>query len=82
MIKINDINEKIINAHYAVRGNIVNRAQELEQQGQSIIYCNIGNPQSFLQRPLTYVREVLSLLEFPDLLNKPATVSLFHSDSI
>jgi aspartate/methionine/tyrosine aminotransferase len=82
MIKINDINEKIINAHYAVRGNIVNRAQELEQQGRSIIYCNIGNPQSFLQRPLTYVREVLSLLEFPDLLNKPATVSLFHSDSI
>ncbi|MCE3268705.1 MAG: aminotransferase class, partial [Burkholderiales bacterium] len=65
MIKINDINEKIINAHYAVRGNIVNRAQELEQQGRSIIYCNIGNPQSFLQRPLTYVREVLSLLEFP-----------------
>jgi alanine transaminase len=82
MIKLNDINEKIIQAEYAVRGSIVDRAQELERQGRSIIYCNIGNPHTFKQRPLTYVREVLSLLEFPNLLDKRAITDLFHSDSI
>lgn len=82
MIKLDNINEKIIKAQYAVRGSIVNRAQELEQQGRSIIYCNIGNPHLFKQKPLTYVREVLSLLEFPRLLDEPAINGIFHSDSI
>src|SRR5579863_3919350 len=82
MIRLEDINEKIIKAEYAVRGSVVNRAQELEQEGRSIIYCNIGNPHTFKQRPLTYVREVLSLLEFPKLLSEAAAASIFHSDSI
>lgn len=82
MIKFDDLNEKIIKAQYAVRGNIVTRAQELENSGRSIIYCNIGNPHTFKQRPLTYVREVLSLLEFPKLINEPASTNIFHSDSI
>jgi aspartate/methionine/tyrosine aminotransferase len=82
MIKVEDINERIINAQYAVRGSIVTRAQELEREGRSIIYCNIGNPHTFAQRPLTYVREVLSLLEFPKLINEPESAKLFHSDSL
>jgi len=44
----------VLATEYAVRGPIVARAQELEKQGKEIIYCNIGNPQSFGQRPLTW----------------------------
>ena len=70
MISIKDINKKLINTHYAVRGPIVQKAVEMEQSGKEIIYCNIGNPQSLGQKPLTYIRQVMSLLENPDLLSK------------
>ncbi|MBT3465224.1 aminotransferase class I/II-fold pyridoxal phosphate-dependent enzyme [archaeon] len=70
MITIKDINKKLINTHYAVRGPIVQKAVELEANGKEIIYCNNGNPQSLGQKPLTFVRQVLSLLENPDLISK------------
>ena len=82
MLSINHLNQKLLMAQYAVRGRLVIRAQELENQGKDIIYCNIGNPHSFAQKPITYVREVLSLLEFPELLQKEQTTQLFHADSI
>ena len=81
MITFNNLNQKLIDAEYAVRGKIVTRAQELEKSGKKITYCNIGNPHAFAQKPLSYVREVLSLLEFPDLLERDLS-NLFHSDSI
>ncbi len=82
MLTINDLNKKLLDAEYAVRGKIVIRAQELEEQGKKIIYCNIGNPQALKQKPLTYVREVLSLVEFPDLLNDNAFLKGYHKDSV
>ena len=69
MITTTQLNEKLLQAEYAVRGPIVQRAQELEAQGKKIIYCNIGNPQALKQRPLTYMRQLLCLLEYPELLN-------------
>lgn len=81
MLTLDNLSQNLLNAEYAVRGKIVIRAQELEQQGKKITYCNIGNPHTFNQKPLTYIREVLSLLEYPDLLNKPIT-GLFAADSI
>jgi aspartate/methionine/tyrosine aminotransferase len=66
-------------AEYAVRGPIVARAQELERQGREIVYCNIGNPQSLGQRPLTFVRQVLSLVEWPELIDR-APAGLYPSD--
>lgn len=69
MIKIKDLNPNLLNAEYAVRGPIVERAQELERQGRKIIYCNIGNPQALKQKPLTYLRQILCLVEYPQLLN-------------
>ncbi|MEN9946996.1 MAG: hypothetical protein RLZZ293_1382 [Pseudomonadota bacterium] len=81
MLNISNLNPKLLNAEYAVRGRIVMRAQELAQQGKDIVYCNIGNPHLFAQKPLTYVREVLSLLEYPNLL-KHDLGNLFHADSI
>lgn len=81
MLNYINLSQRLIDADYAVRGRIVIRAQELEKQGKKITYCNIGNPHAFAQKPMTYVREVLSLLEFPNLLKQDIT-ALFHSDSI
>lgn len=81
MLNYINLSQRLIDADYAVRGRIVIRAQELEKQGKKITYCNIGNPHAFAQKPMTYVREVLSLLEFPNLLEQDIT-ALFHSDSI
>ena len=82
MITVNDLSRKVLDAQYAVRGKIVIRAQELEAQGKKIIYCNIGNPQALKQKPMTYVREVLSLVEFPELLNSPENLNGYHKDSV
>ena len=65
-----NVNKNIINLEYAVRGPIPQRAAILKQQGRKIIPCNIGNPQALGQKPLTYYREVLSLLEDPSLIQK------------
>jgi aspartate/methionine/tyrosine aminotransferase len=70
MIRIEDVDRAVRDAEYAVRGPIVTRAQELERAGRRIIYCNIGNPQSLGQRPLTWVRQVLSLVEWPELADR------------
>jgi aspartate/methionine/tyrosine aminotransferase len=70
VIRLEDIGRAVRNCEYAVRGPIVARAQELERQGKRIIYCNIGNPQSLGQRPLTWVRQVLALSEWPELIGK------------
>jgi len=80
MINLKDVNPNLIEAQYAVRGKIVIRAQELEEQGKKIIYCNIGNPQALKQKPLTYIRQVLSLLEYPDLIDMPESKKIFPKD--
>ena len=82
MIKLHNINSKLLEAHYAVRGKIVNRAHELEAQGKKIIYCNIGNPQALRQKPITFVRQVLSLLEYPALMDGPEAEKLFPADAV
>lgn len=82
MIKLHNVNSKLLEAHYAVRGKIVNRAHELEARGRKIIYCNIGNPQALKQKPLTFVRQVLSLLEYPALMARPEAARIFPADVI
>ncbi|MBN2359397.1 MAG: aminotransferase class I/II-fold pyridoxal phosphate-dependent enzyme [Deltaproteobacteria bacterium] len=82
MISRAALNPRVLDAEYAVRGPIVQRAQQLERQGKQIIYCNIGNPQALGQRPLTYLRQVLSLIEYPELLDAPATRALYPGDII
>ena len=58
-------NRNVIEMEYAVRGPIPQRAAELRREGRRTIPCNIGNPQALGQRPMTYYRQVLSLLEDP-----------------
>lgn len=82
MINLKDVNPNLIEAQYAVRGKIVIRAQELEEQGKKIIYCNIGNPQALKQKPITFVRQVLSLLEYPELISNKDAEKIFPKDVI
>ena len=47
-----------------------------------IISCNIGNPQALGQKPLSFNREVLSLITNPPLLDVPAVTTLYKEDAI
>ncbi|MBI5070736.1 MAG: aminotransferase class I/II-fold pyridoxal phosphate-dependent enzyme [Deltaproteobacteria bacterium] len=69
-IRLDNLCRAVRDMQYAVRGPIVARAQELERQGRQVIYCNIGNPQALAQRPLTWVRQVLALAEYPEVLER------------
>jgi aspartate/methionine/tyrosine aminotransferase len=81
VIRIEDIGRAVRETQYAVRGPIVARAEELARAGRRVIYCNIGNPQSLGQRPLTWIRQVLALCEYPELLDRtpPGT---FPADAV
>ncbi len=69
-VRLEDMARAVRDAAYAVRGPIVARAQELQRQGRRIVFCNIGNPQALQQRPLTRIRQVLALAEYPELLDR------------
>jgi alanine transaminase len=66
-VSVENINPKVLRCEYAVRGEVAIHAQHLQQQLQTqpgslpfdeIVYCNIGNPQSLGQKPITFFREV------------------------
>jgi len=79
-IQLKDLSKAVLDTEYAVRGPIVARAQELERDGREIIYCNIGNPQAFGQKPLTYLRQLLALCQYPELTASSA--GLFPEDVV
>jgi aspartate/methionine/tyrosine aminotransferase len=64
------VNPNIIEMEYAVRGPIPMRAAELAKQGKKTISCNIGNPQALGQKPISFYRQILSLLESPDRIER------------
>ena len=82
MITVNNLNPNLLEAQYAVRGPIVLKAQELEKKGNKIIYCNIGNPQALKQKPLSYIRQIISILEYPDILNNSEALKSYPKDII
>ena len=69
-----NINPNVKEAQYAVRGEIVARAKDIENDLKSgkklpfdqVIYCNIGNPQQLGQKPVTFFRQVLAICDYPD----------------
>ncbi|PIA50497.1 hypothetical protein AQUCO_01300910v1 [Aquilegia coerulea] len=90
-VTIDNLNPKVLKCEYAVRGEIVTQAQRLQQELKEkpgshpfdeILYCNIGNPQSLGQQPITFFREVLALCDHPTILDKSETQGLFSADSI
>jgi len=62
------MNPRVVKAEYAVRGRLLDRAKELERAGRDVVKCNIGNPQALGQQPLSWVRQVLSLVLNRELL--------------
>uniref|UniRef100_A0A5B7B5R1 alanine transaminase n=1 Tax=Davidia involucrata TaxID=16924 RepID=A0A5B7B5R1_DAVIN len=90
-VTLDTINPKVLKCEYAVRGEIVTIAQCLQQELQAkpgshpfdeILYCNIGNPQSLGQQPITFFREVLALCDHPTILDRSETQGLFSADAI
>jgi alanine transaminase len=78
VLTLDSINPHVRTAQYAVRGLIPQRAEQYRAQiakGEGkdlpfddIIFANIGNPQQLDQKPITFFRQVTSLLEYPPLL--------------
>jgi alanine transaminase len=73
-LSIDAVNPKVIQAEYAVRGKILERAGEIERDMkenpdnwpfQEIVRCNIGNPQALGQAPPAFARAVLSQVVLP-----------------
>lgn len=72
------LNPHVLEAEYAVRGAVPDRAIEIEAilaknptghgfPFNKTIQCNIGNPQVLGQKPLTFNRQVLALVSNPEL---------------
>jgi alanine transaminase len=78
-LNINNINPHVKEAKYAVRGELAVRSEEYRTKlakgstdlpFDQVISANIGNPQQLDQKPITFFRQVLSLVENPALLEK------------
>ncbi|KAH8684427.1 mitochondrial putative alanine aminotransferase [Tricladium varicosporioides] len=78
-LNIDNINPHVKEAKYAVRGELAVRSEDYRAKlakgakdlpFDKIISANIGNPQQLDQKPITFFRQVLSLLEYPPLLEK------------
>jgi alanine transaminase len=77
-LSIKNINPHVVEAKYAVRGELAVKSEEYRakiRKGDAkdlpfdeVISANIGNPQQLDQKPITFFRQVLSLLENPLLL--------------
>ncbi|KAK7202221.1 alanine aminotransferase [Novymonas esmeraldas] len=85
------VNPRAVEAEYAVRGLIPARADEIKadlaaDRGtypfKSLVYCNIGNPQSLGQMPLTFPRQVMALVDAPFLLEDEAIVARLPADAV
>ncbi|KAA6377810.1 MAG: Alanine aminotransferase, partial [Streblomastix strix] len=87
---VDGIQPNVLHENYVVSGAVPQRAMEIEEelkQGvkypfSKIIYCNIGNPHVLGQQPISFFREVLSLLANPALLNHPNLSKIYNADVI
>lgn len=92
-LSLKDINENVVDAKFAIRGSISIKAEDLQVQLNKNPHClpfdeitvaNIGNPQELNQKPLTFARQVVSILQYPELLNNRDVLTkekIFNSDS-
>lgn len=74
------VNQNIVDMEYAVRGPIPMRAAELRKQGRATIPCNLGNPQALGQKPITFYRQVLSLVEDPSRIPRERQLNALRQD--
>merc|ERR1712117_442700 len=78
-LKIDNMNPCVKKMEYAVRGPLVIRANEIEKEIQNgvkkpfedVIKANIGDAHAMGQQPITFLRQVLSIVSYPPLLDSP-----------
>ncbi|GJQ84175.1 hypothetical protein Trydic_g2851 [Trypoxylus dichotomus] len=76
-LDIDTLNPNIKVMEYAVRGPLVIRAGEIEKELQKgvkkpfkeVIKANIGDCHAMGQKPITYIRQVLALVSYPELIS-------------
>uniref|UniRef100_A0A8C0RKC3 Alanine aminotransferase 1 n=1 Tax=Canis lupus familiaris TaxID=9615 RepID=A0A8C0RKC3_CANLF len=74
------MNPQVKAVEYAVRGPIVLKAGEIELELQrgikkpftEVIRANIGDAQAMGQQPITFLRQVMALCTYPNLLDSPS----------
>ncbi|KAG4103090.1 alanine aminotransferase 2 [Neocallimastix lanati (nom. inval.)] len=89
-LNVDNINQRVRDAQYAVRGELVTIADQMQRDISSgkrsdfekVVFCNIGNPHAVGQKPITFIRQVLSLVEYPELLENPNVTLLYPKDVI
>ena len=82
VITTSNINENVKKCRYDVRGEIYLAAVKRTQEGKEVIYTNVGNPQALGQVPITFNRQVMSLLMAPFIMDNPNVHTLFAPDAI
>lgn len=75
------VNQNLIDMEYAVRGPIPLRAMDLQKKGRKIYACNIGNPQALEQKPISFYRQVIALLEASDNIQRERNLTKFAQDN-
>uniref|UniRef100_UPI00358EF1D1 alanine aminotransferase 2-like n=1 Tax=Myxine glutinosa TaxID=7769 RepID=UPI00358EF1D1 len=78
VLTLDTMNPRIKNIEYAVLGPIVHRAADIEKQLQrgvkwpfeEVIFANIGDGHAMGQQPITFLRQVVALCTFPELINQ------------
>eukprot|EP01023_Acetabularia_acetabulum_P009420 TRINITY_DN14221_c0_g1_i2.p1 TRINITY_DN14221_c0_g1~~TRINITY_DN14221_c0_g1_i2.p1 ORF type:complete len:486 (-),score=93.32 TRINITY_DN14221_c0_g1_i2:432-1889(-) len=90
-LSLDTLNRRVVDAEYAVRGAIVQRAYQIQddlKKGtgnypfQKTIACNIGNPQSLGQKPVSFFRQVLALCDHPALMEEVEKNKTYPADVI
>lgn len=78
-LNVENINQRVRSAQYAVRGELAVKSEEFRARlakgdktlpFEQVISANIGNPQQLDQKPITFFRQVCTILENPTLLEK------------
>jgi len=91
VLRVDNMNQAVVHMQYDVRGMVPSVAEIISQElrdGKTtrpydkVLMCNIGNPQSVGQKPISFFREVLALSDCPWLLDDPRTAELFAEDAI
>lgn len=80
MLTLATMNPNVKRVEYAVRGPIVTRALQIEQELRQgvpkpfteVLRANIGDAQAMGQKPITFLRQVTALCLYPDLLSVPS----------
>ncbi|KAM4614331.1 alanine aminotransferase 2 [Discoglossus pictus] len=80
ILTLQSMNPLVKAVEYAVRGPIVTKAGEIERELQNgvkkpfdeVIKANIGDAHAMGQQPITFLRQVVALCTYPDLLDNPS----------